>query len=270
MNASQIAVVTTFSKTGWLSYGHRMVDTWLANWPTEVDLIVYPDEQVTLPKAPNLRVMDTPIKEKIDFIDQWGSVVAYTGGEPYNYRYDAVKFCHKPFALWHLMKTAAGPGGYKRLIWLDADTLTHRRITMDFVERAAPPAADIQFLGRCYKYTECGYLYFNLRRPHAVALLERWVGYYVDGTFRQEKEWHDSWLYDRAREQDTALTGINLTGHLPRRKGAGHPFVNSFLGERLDHLKGDARKATGAPRHGDLFVDHDAPYWKANPHAKAR
>lgn len=270
MNHSGVVVVTTFSKAGWDAYARRMVETWLEHWPKAVDLMVYPDEPVPLPTAPNLRVMAEPNAAKLAFIDRWKDTPAYTGGEPYNYRFDAVKFCHKPYALWHAMKTVQAPGGYQRMIWLDADTLTHRRVTQDFVDRAAPPAADIQFLGRCYKYTECGYLYFNLRRPRAIALLDRWINFYEDGTFRNEREWHDSWLFDRAREQDTTLNSIDLTGHLPRRKGAGHPFVNSFLGERLDHLKGDARKATGSPRHGDLYIDHDAPYWKANAHAKAR
>lgn len=270
MNASRIAVVTTFSKAGWGGYARRMIETWLTHWPREVDLVVYPDEPVPLPDAPNLRVISEPNPAKQRFIDQWKDAPTYNGGAPYNYRFDAVKFCHKPFCLWHLMKTADAPGGYHRMIWLDADTLTHRKVTMDFVERAAPPAADIQFLGRSYKYTECGYLYFNLKRRGARAVLDRWVNYYVDGTFAQEKEWHDSWLFDRARQAENNLHAINLTGHLSRRAGAGHPFVNSFLGEYLDHLKGDSRKATGAPRKGDLCVDHEAPYWKAHPHAKAR
>lgn len=265
----RVAVVTTFSKVGWDAYAQRMVSSWLANWTPRADLIVYPDEPVPLPDAPNLSARNEPIPEKIAFIESCRDNLSWNGGVPYNYRFDAVKFCHKPFALWDFMTYRAGDR-YDALVWLDADTVTHAPINNDVLSDIAPPRFDIQFLGRCYKYTECGYLYFNLNAPPARALLDRWIAFYVNRTFRNEAEWHDSWLFDRAREMDPGLTGNDLTGHLPQRKGAGHPFINSFLGGYMDHYKGDARKATGAPRRGDLFIDHDADYWKRNPHAKAR
>lgn len=265
----RIAVLTTFSKAGWDQYAHRMVTSWLEYWPGEVDLILYPDEALDFPKAPNLRVINDRIPEKDAFIAYCGGTLAWRGGYPYNYRFDAVKFCHKPFAIWDFV-TAHAEGRYSGLVWLDADTLTHAKITPEALDSIAPPDFDIQYLGRAYKYTECGYLYFNLTAPPARRLIDRWVGFYTTRTFRQEKEWHDSWLYDRAREMDPGLTGNDLTGHLLERKGAGHPFINSFLGQYMDHHKGNARKALAAPRRGDLFADHTADYWKRNPHAKAR
>lgn len=270
----KIAVVTTFSRKGYDQYAKRMLASWVRNWPVEVDLFVYPDERIpAIPKAPNLRQVHTTIPEKLEFIKYASARPEWKGetAKGYEYRFDAVKFSHKPFALWHcaheiLMK---GDRPYSGMIWLDADTLTHSKVSLDVVENMAPRRYDIQFLGRCYKYTECGYLYFNLENPNAIELLDRWVGFYLDRTFSNQKEWHDSYLYDQARyAMGDRLIGKDLTGHIPRRKGAGHPLINSFLGRYLDHLKGNSRKATGKPRRGDLHADHDSDYWKQNPHAK--
>lgn len=273
MNAAvpKVAVVTTFSEEGWSRYAERMVASFVKNWPAWVDLVVYPDEKVPLPNRVNVHCVDWEIKAKTDFIRRWGRDPAYRGvtDKGYNYRFDAVKFCHKPFALWHAAHEVLIPSGYSRLLWLDADTLTHAPVTREAVSLMAPREFDLQFLGRADKYSECGYLYFNLEGGPGVALLDNWIEYYTSGQFRREKEWHDSFLFDLARERTPHLHANDLTGHLPRRKGGGHPFINSFLGEYLDHLKGNSRKVTGRPRPGDLHTDHTATYWKENPHAKA-
>lgn len=271
----KIAVVTTFSKSGFEQYAERMLETWVKNWPATVDLFVYPDEPVALPRRANVRGIYDPIPEKEVFIRRYQGRSKFRGRTEagYNYRFDAVKFCHKPFALWHCMHTylLSGDHPYSGLIWLDADTVTHAPVDDAAVARMAPPEFDIQFLGRCYKYTECGYIYFNLESRGGPKLLDDWVGLYTSCEFARQTEWHDSFLFDIARKRlgDT-VRGNDLTGHLPRRKGAGHPLINSFLGQYLDHLKGDARKITKQPRKGDLFIDHESEYWRMHSHAKAR
>lgn len=270
----KVAVVTTFSKAGFEQYAERMIETWAKHWPQDVDLFVYPDEAVPLPNKVNVHNVARslfPIKELEVFKNRARANRAHCGypAEAYNYRFDAVKFCHKPFALWHFMHNVAED--HDALIWLDADTITHQTVTPAAVEQMAPPDFDIQYLGRCYKYTECGYIYFNLKSQMARQLLDDWVEFYIKRTFRHEAEWHDSYLFDVARKRlGDGLKGNDLTGHIPRRKGAGHPFVNSFLGKYMDHHKGDSRKRSNAPRKGDLFADHDSDYWRKHPHAKAR
>jgi hypothetical protein len=265
----KLAVVTTFSKAGFDQYARRMVETWLAHWPEAVDLCVYPDEPVDLPSAVNLSSLEDPIHAKVKFMAKWTGQ-KYRGGAPYNYRFDVVKFCHKPFCLWDFAKRNDAAREYRGFMWLDADTITHQRITPEALERMAPRDISLQFLGRSYKYTECGYLWFNTTIPEARQVLDEWVRFYKTGQFRQQTEWHDSFLFDLARKKVPLRSARDLTGHIPRRAGGGHPFVNSFLGQYMDHHKGASRKATGAPRKNDLVTDHSAPYWKDHPHAKAR
>ena len=266
------AVVTTFSRAGWDLYAERMVLSWVKHWPQGVDLYLYPDEKVPLSTDPRVRGVYDRMEEKDTFLSLYASTDAYTGAmaSGYDYRFDAVKFCHKPFCIQNLMrKSEDGLTPYEALIWLDADTLTHNPVSPDALSEMTPAEYDVMFLGRCYKYTECGFLYFNLTRKPARDLIDNWTSYYTEGTFRKEREYHDSYLFDRAKEKmGDELQGKDLTGHLPKRSGAGHPLINSFLGEYLDHLKGDARKITGKPRKNDLFIDHKSDYWKANSHAK--
>jgi len=268
------AVVTTFSRAGYDLYAQRMMASWSKHWPAGVDLYVYPDELTPLPNDRRVRGVYDRMPEKDAFLRRYGRSAAYTGNlsSGYDYRFDAVKFCHKPFCIQDIMRRSSNHSNpYESLIWLDADTLTHSPVTMQAVYDMTPPEYDVMYLGRCYKYTECGFLYFNLMRKNARDLIDTWVNYYTEGTFRAERECHDSYLFDRARDQmGDRLNGKNLTGHLPRRKGAGHPMINSFLGEYFDHLKGNARKITGKPRKNDLFVEHQSDYWKENSHAKDR
>ena len=36
-----ISVVSTFSPAGWITYGKNMVDTFVKNWPEEIQLLIY-------------------------------------------------------------------------------------------------------------------------------------------------------------------------------------------------------------------------------------
>jgi hypothetical protein len=148
---------------------------------------------------------------------------------------------------------------------MDADTVTHSMIPLRVVQNdMCPRDVDFLYLGRPHKYSECGFMVFKTGGG-AELLLDRVIKYYTDDTFVHEAEWHDSWLFDRARidlEASAMIHTRSLTSHLTRAKGGGHPFVNSFLGQYMDHLKGDARKATGRPRKGDMIVGHRADYWR--------
>jgi len=42
---------------------------------------------------------------------------------------------------------------------------------------------------------------------------------------------------------------------------AGHPFINSELGQYLDHMKGD-RKHRGHSKAKEVKLHRDHPYWR--------
>lgn len=266
---NSIAVVTTFSASGWDRYGRRMVESFERFWPDEVDLVCYADEITRTMKNRNGRAqffehnhpMLVSFKEKYDKPKYRG----YPDPGRYNYRYDAVKFCHKPFALYEFWKRrGVDVPDYEWMIWLDADTVTHSPMDARIFRQMCPKHANLVYLGRPHKYSECGFLAF--KGNPATAVLSRWIAYYVKGRFAREREWHDSYLFDLARvraEQRDGLASVNLTPtYLHRKNGGGHPFVNSILGRYMDHLKGDGRKIRGRPNRNDMLVGHDAEYWR--------
>lgn len=263
------AAVTTFSRSGFELYGERMVQSFVKMWPREVVLHVYPDDPVPLPKSVNVRSQDHLLKPKQRFMRRTSGAPEYQGrgGTGYNYRFDVRKFAHKPFAVWDAACRLRGE--VDALLWIDADTLTHSPVSLDTVSNVFCPAeADVGFLGRAWKYSECGFIYFNLQGK-GFSVIDEWLAFYRDLSFRNQAEWHDSFLFDRARGRVENLQEHNWSSHLTKRKGGGHPLANSVLGQWMDHLKGDARKATGRPRKNDLFAAHDQHYWsKENAHAR--
>jgi len=271
----RIAVVTTFSKEGWDKYAKRSVETFDKMWPQGVELHCYPDARLKDEiKSPRIFYHYDDIPERTKFIKTWGVIPAMTGhgADRYNYRFDAVKFCHKPFVLSEFarfsMHDCTPP--YDGMIWVDADTVTHSAVPLKVVQKdMAPKDKDFCYLGRNYKYSECGFMFFNLARTQTYAFLQRVLRFYRHGTFQTQKEWHDSFLFDQARAWFEQRPGPNTPifhsyspPDLHRRHGGGHPFVNSFLGAYMDHLKGDVRKLTGKPRKQDMVVGHDQKYWR--------
>jgi len=89
----KFAVVTTFNQAGYESYGRRMIETFLANWPAEVDLWVYAEDCVVPFTAPNLHVLDLnqSCPRLVSFKKQWKNV-PYANGDVTN---DPIKSLRK-------------------------------------------------------------------------------------------------------------------------------------------------------------------------------
>ena len=68
------AVVTTFNASGYERYASRMIDTFLQNWPKEIDLYVYTEDCAIRQSAPNLHVRDLHAvsPEIVAFKQRWG------------------------------------------------------------------------------------------------------------------------------------------------------------------------------------------------------
>jgi hypothetical protein len=72
---------------------------------------------------------------------------------------------------------------------------------------------------------------------------ERFANQYRKDKLLNQQEWHDSYIFDVVRssmEADGMINSSITPGYVK-----GHPFIDSFLGEYMDHLKGPKRKAAG-------------------------
>lgn len=267
----KISVVTTFHRAGYETYGRRMIDTFLKNWPKDVDLYVYGEDCDIVERADNLKIFDLhqASPELVAFKNKWKNVPKAVGKEAIppvipgikkqpglGFKWDAVRFSHKVYSIFHCAKVCDSD----ILLWMDADSVCHSPINLDEILRFCPQNIDLAFLGREGKYTECGLYYMNLKSPSVQTFLQRFQHFYdeaEEGIFKLS-EWHDSFVFDAVRKS-MQLRELNWSAGLIR--GEGHPLINSAWGKYLDHLKGD-RKLIGKSKPGDLRVKRQESYWR--------
>ena len=266
------AVVTTFNDKGLKAYGQRMIDSFCKNWPKEVTLHLYPED--TNPAVPDhtqitLTDMRTSVPDLMAFKDKWKNVPHANGDissfprlaarkdshKPF--KWDAVRFAHKVYAIFHCAKTTDAD----ILIWMDADTVCHSPITLEQMENLIPNNYDLCYLGRQGKYSECGLYSLNLRSEMTRNFLNEFQRMYdraEAGIFLLD-EWHDSFVFDAVRVKFPFLEQLNWSEGIIT--GEGHPLINSAWGAYLDHLKGD-RKMLGKSKRSDLKINRTEDYWK--------
>lgn len=263
------SVVTTFNQSGYKQYGQRMIQTFLAHWPAEVDLIVYAENCVVAETAPNLVVRDISVcTDLVAFKQRWQGVPRANGDvsqDPVRsqrrdagkgFKWDAVRFAHKVYSIFHCAKNT----NTNMLIWMDGDTVCHSAITVADLQHLCPEDSELCFLGRRGKFSECGLYSMNLTTANIQRFLAEFQRMYDDaerGIFTLD-EWHDSFVFDAVRNKISPKQ-IDWSGHLIT--GEGHPLINSAWGAYLDHLKGK-RKNTGRSPASDLRVPRTEAYWQ--------
>ena len=263
-------VLTTFNQSGYELYGRRMIRSFLQNWPKEIELWVFAENCEIKESANNLRVFDLEQSspELVAFKQQWRDVPKANGdvsNDPTRnkrkdagkgFKWDAVRFSHKVFSLF----AAAEQCNTDWLIWMDADTYCHSLVTLEQIRNLIPESAELCYLGRDRKYTECGLYALHLKSPKIKQFLKEFKRYYTaaeSGIFTL-KEWHDSYVFDAVRNLFD-LSEHNWSSGLI--SGEGHPLINCEWGAYLDHLKGN-RKNLGRSKAKDLKIDRTEPYWK--------
>lgn len=260
-------VVTTFHQKGYETYGRRMIETFLKNWPADVNLVVYAENCTVTESAANLTVIDlNQVTELTAFKNKWKGVPKANGdvsNDPIRskrkdagkgFKWDAVRFAHKVYSIFDCARNTSSDW----LLWMDADTVCHSPITVKTLKELC--SRDLCFLGRRGKYTECGLYALNLRSASTIIFLQEFQRYYDDaetGIFTLD-EWHDSFVFDVVR-QHTSCLERDWSSHLI--SGEGHPLINSEWGAYLDHLKGN-RKTQGRSPATDLKVKRTEPYWQ--------
>lgn len=245
MPGADISVVTSYSVAGWCEYGYRFVQTFRRYWPTDVTLLRYGEEE----NSQHVNLLAVP--RCAEFLARYAGQAEVAGrqqvaGHPwkanavtagYNFRFDALKFARKVFAIEHAAEALGWRG---KLFWVDADVTTFAPVPREMLERLLPDDAATCYLGRNGGYhSECGFVGYNLEHPVTPAFIRVFANEYASGVFENLGEWHDSYVYDRVRER------LGVPGYSIPSSGRGHVFAQSELGRYMDHLKGPERKALG-------------------------
>jgi len=175
------------------------------------------------------------------------------------FEYDVIRFSYKVFC----MLDAAERCDTDVLIFLDADTVTYKPIPIEWLEHIAPANKFSTFLGRPKKgFSETGFITFNMRLDETQMFFERWREYYKKDLWVDLKGFTDSFTYDAARldTTDRSLDNDLNDGRFLGYRGSKHPFINSELGEYMDHLKGDRKDAKNSKDSLKVKWEHD--HWQ--------
>lgn len=165
----------------------------------------------------------------------------------WDFRFDAVRFSFKIFSI---KQAIAHISSARHLAWIDADIRVLRSFGITELSEFFPDEHQLMsYLGRTNfpkpnAYSEAGWLGFNMAHPDTEKFLEFVSNQYVSGEIFSQKEWHDSWLWDVARNnfEEQGVGFKNISGVSANLE---HPFVNCGLGKYFDHLKGPERKRQG-------------------------
>jgi len=242
---------TAFSEEGYEQYGRKFIETFLRHWT--IPIWVHTDVEL----GDNARVFRVPPDRDADlqaFLQTYGIVdcpalSTVEGPVAKDYRWRATKFAYKVFAY-------TGTPFDDKLIWLDADIVTHEDVDEAFLDRACPNGLAFSYLGRTGWHTsECGFMGFD--KHYGSAFLKRMREVYTSGEIFEHMEWHDSYIFDRVREEFEAKHDV-FAFNLSKGLGGLHVFDDCLLGEKMRHLKGPLRKKGLRP---DGLPD---AYWSSN------
>lgn len=229
-------IVTSFHPDSWNVYAKKCVESFLRHWPN--DLICYVEDKVDFEDKRvifrNINDIEVDGKSFKNFIENLSQNPLYTGIRDgrYNYNYDLVRFSKKVFAQYDVLKDAK-----EKVIWLDADTVTIKDITQDFLESLFD-GKGLCYLGRSGFHTETGFVGFDPLNESFGDFLDIYIGLYLSGHIVRLSRWHDCEAFDTAR-LDSGISGHNLT---PFFNGTElHVFPDSILGKYIVHNKGNRK-----------------------------
>ena len=225
-------VVTSFNERLYEEYAHRF---WHSFPHEHLDLRVYSEDV--------LDIKSTHLHIHRDFVER-------NSYRPVSsYKFDSVRFCHKPYSIAQAVEDYAYDD-YDRLLWIDGDTVFHKPIDEDWITTHLHRDDTLMtYMGRPNYYSECGVLLFNLNHPNTHNYIQSVRRLYDTDMIYLLKEWHDSYIWDSVRKQYEARGNRFNNVGVDYKVPGGHIQAHLY-GEWFDHMKGK-RKQIGYSKEID-------------------
>lgn len=225
-----IGIVTTFSDAGYKDYAHHLVNGLIKFLDPKIQVFLYVDTvQFAVPKNFNLIPLEPSVPELTKFKKR------HCDKKVTDFWYDGVRFSHKSYAMWH----AASYSNVNKLFWLDADTIVLNSMNENYFEKFLPNNIFTSYLGRPGRYTETGFLGFNLDDKEKNNFFSEFIDYYNNDRIYTELDYQtDCHVYDATRRkfvEEGKIIELNLT------PGMGKNNFNSAHKGHMIHNKGDRK-----------------------------
>lgn len=249
-------VVTSMSQSYYDRIGSVMLESFVERWPDDIKLRIYTEDGLTLPENPKYEIYDLYEAEPdaAEFVER--NKDRPDQQNPKELHLGAVRFSYKTFSIIN----ACLASSVDYMIWLDADTFTHTNITHEFLDTLVDQKNYLTYLGRDNNYSECGFVIYNLNHTINESFIGCWKNMYVSDNVFELPQWHDSFVFDTLRKSFESFQNITNNNLSPWGKNYDHVFINSILGEYMDHMKGD-RKDHGKSRKEDITRERKSEYW---------
>ncbi len=258
-------IITSFPTDAWDQYAKRFCSSFLDNWPEEERLTIYHEGETPLehPRITWRRVWDVPLlKDLVDLLKQ--SSPAFSGmfeqkGSPspiYSYRHDVQRWCRKAMIISHHCRTYTS----EPIAWIDADVVTHSPVPRGFLKKLLNHSYTA-YLGRPRMYTETGFVAFDPSHEANHNFQMLYEAIFVQRSFTLFQEWHCCIGFDFCR-RTLNVPAEDIARSVDHSKTI-HPFINSELGDYMDHCKGPTRKVLGRSDPSELVVEKPGiAYWE--------
>jgi len=232
----KIVAITTFNEIYYNNMAKSMVETFLHFWPKDIELHVWTEDFNIPVQAKNLKqhnVYDCP--GLTEFLDWRGN--HFTRG-----------FSYKAYTFMHAAKTLDAD----IIIYLDADSVTYRPITREWILEQLPNNELCAYMGVTMskgkwagtnkENAETAIFWFNNSHEYAKDFVEHYTNIYesreIDDRERFPKP-HDTWAWTECVLKAKEL-GHSVVDFHPERK-AHSPLKETKLGRYFRHFKA-ARK----------------------------
>jgi hypothetical protein len=158
-----------------------------------------------------------------------------------NYRNDGVRFSHKSYAIWHAAKNS----NVNKLFWLDADTILTNNITEQYLDKLLPDSYFTSYLGRVGKFTETGFIGFDLNHKYADEFFDEFIDFYnSDRIYSELPAYTDCHVYDATRNKfldEKKITALDLTPDLGK-SNFNHVHQGYMIHNKGENKTGSSKK----------------------------
>jgi hypothetical protein len=230
-----IEIITSFSEEYYNKIGKDSVESWVENWPDDMNLNCYVEGNFEIIDHPRVKRISFDITEYPKFLER-GKI----GGQER-------KFAKKAFSFIHSMQTTAAD----RIIWLDADVITTDQLTRPFIEAVLPNDVLSTHMGVTYYekkdgtpgrwyVPETGFFAVNTRHPKFSNFRDEYRRRYLEHDQTNLRRFYDNDVYGYVLEELNTET-------LDLCKDFGKPYKtplrHTVLGPYLHHYKAKGAKA---------------------------
>ena len=232
----KIACITTFNQDYYDQMAKTMVETYLEFWPKDIPLYCYTEDMVLPIEADNLKSIDVYTCPGLqDYLDYIGT--HFSRG-----------FAYKAFAWIHACRTL----DVDEIIYLDADSITYRTITREWLESILQNNELLAYMGVTmnkgkhagHEHADTGIYWINKNHEYFDTFVNRYEDIYISRQVKTDKDRfpkpNDAYVFADCAV-DAKQKGHTLVDFHPERK-AHSPIKETILGKYFRHFKGARKK----------------------------